>query len=76
MANAPISGLVAGTSVTDTALFPEVVTPGVGPVKVTGLQLKTYIGNALTLTNAILNNPVTINGVSYTFPSALSLIHI
>ena len=70
MSNTAISNLVAGTSVTDTALFPEVVTPGVGPVKVTGLQLKQYIGNALTLTNAIINNPLTINGVAYTFPAA------
>lgn len=70
MANLPISGLTAGVAVTDTNLFANVQAVGAGPVKTTALQLKTYIGNNLTLTGANLLNPVTINGVAYTWPSA------
>ena len=70
MANTPISGLPTGVAITDTDLFADTQAVGTGPVKVTALEIKQYCGNGLTLTNPILNNPVTINGVSYTFPAA------
>ena len=68
MSNTQISSLVSGVAVSDTDVMPDVQQVGIGPTKVTALQFKTYIGNALTLNNPILNNPVTIAGVSYTFP--------
>jgi len=70
VSNTPISSLVSGVAVSDTDEMPDVQQVGIGPNKVTALQLKTYIGNALTLNNPILNNPVTINGVVYTFPAS------
>lgn len=55
MANLPISGLASGAAVSDTDLFPDVQTGGVGPVKVTASQIKTYaannMGNIATYTN-------------------------
>ena len=49
MANTPISGLNPGVAISDTDLFPDVQTVGVGPVKVTGAQIKTYTSNSPTL---------------------------
>ena len=54
MANLPISGLSAGSAVADTDLFPDVQTVGVGPVKVTGLQIKTYTSTSPTLVTPTL----------------------
>lgn len=42
MPNLPISGLASGASVSGTDLFPDVQTPGVGPVKVTAAQIAAY----------------------------------
>ena len=47
MANLPISGLSAGAAVSGTDLFPDVQTVGVGPVKVTGTQIATFVGNTI-----------------------------
>ncbi len=71
MANTPISGLGAGAPVTATDLFADVQALGVGPVKVTAAQIKTFIGNNLTLTGTpILPQTFTIGTVSYTWPLA------
>lgn len=43
MANLPISGLAAGSAVSATDVVPNVQTTGVGPVKTTAAQLKTYM---------------------------------
>lgn len=60
MANLSISGLTAGAAVSNTDLFPDVQTVGIGPVKVTGLQIKTYCSSAPTLINPQINNTVLI----------------
>ena len=71
MANTPISGLPAGGAITDTNLFADVQAVGVGPTKVTALQIKQYVGNNLTLTGTpILPQTFTIGTVSYTWPAA------
>lgn len=49
MANVPISALNPGGPVEDTDLFPDVQTVGVGPVKVTGAQIKTYTSDSPNL---------------------------
>lgn len=49
MANTRISDLTAGAAIADTDLFPDVQTVGVGPVKVTATQLKTYTSASPTL---------------------------
>lgn len=49
MANTRISDLAAGTAVSGTDLFPDVQTVGVGPVKVTAAQIKTYTSASPTL---------------------------
>lgn len=48
MANTKISGLSSGAAVGDTNVFPNVQTVGVGPVKTTAAQLKTYVLSGLT----------------------------
>jgi hypothetical protein len=49
MANVPISGLNPGAAVGPNDLFPDVQTVGVGPVKVTAAQIKTFTSNSPTL---------------------------
>lgn len=49
MANVPISQLNPGGPVEDTDLFPDVQTIGIGPVKVTGAQIKLYTSTSPTL---------------------------
>jgi hypothetical protein len=50
MANTPISGLTAAVSVAGTDVFPSVQTAGVGPVKTSLTQIKTFVlGPADTL---------------------------
>ena len=54
MANKSISELTAGAAVSATDLFPDVQTVGVGPVKVTAAQIKTYVlgaGDVLPVSN-------------------------
>jgi hypothetical protein len=48
MANTKISGLSPGASVTDADVFPNVQTVGVGPVKTSASQLKSYVLDSLT----------------------------
>lgn len=43
MANLPISALQPGAAVSATDLFPDVQTVGLGPVKVTAQQIKTFV---------------------------------
>lgn len=49
-ANTALSALSAGASVNSTDLFYDVQTPGVGGVKVTAAQIKTFIGGAQSVT--------------------------
>lgn len=49
MPNLPISGLSSGASVSATDLFPDVQTPGVGPVKVTAQQIKDFTSTDSTI---------------------------
>jgi hypothetical protein len=49
MTNKSISQLNSGSAVSDTDLFPDVQTVGIGPVKVTGAQIKTFTSNSPTL---------------------------
>jgi hypothetical protein len=49
MANTPISGLNPGVAISDTDLFPDVQTVGIGPVRVTASQIKTYTSNSPVL---------------------------
>lgn len=46
MTNVPISSLNPGTTVKDSDLFPDVQEVGVGPVKVTGSQIKLYVSES------------------------------
>lgn len=57
MANTSISNLASGAAVTGTDLFPDVQTVGVGPVKVTAAQIKTYTSNAPALVTPNLGTP-------------------
>ena len=70
MSNLPISGLPTGLPVSDTDLLADTQAIGTGPVQITASGLKTYIGNGLTLTNAVINSPFSINGVNYSWPSS------
>ena len=70
MANLPISGLSAGSAVADTDLFPDVQTVGVGPVKVTGLQIKTYTSTSPTLVTPTLG---VASGTSLTLSTPLGV---
>jgi hypothetical protein len=54
MANAAISGLSAGAAVAATDLIPNVQTAGVGPVKTTAAQLKTFVSDSPTLVTPTL----------------------
>lgn len=54
MTNKAISQLSAGSAIADTDLFPDVQTVGVGPVKVTGAQLKTFTSASPTLVTPVL----------------------
>lgn len=57
MANTRISDLVPGAAVSDTDLIPDVQVIGVGPVKVTGAQIKTYTSASPTLVTPNLGTP-------------------
>jgi hypothetical protein len=54
MANTSISNLSAGAAVAATDVLPNVQTAGVGPVKTTALQLKTYMSASPTLVTPTL----------------------
>jgi hypothetical protein len=49
MANTRISALNPGVAVTDTNVFPNVQVTGIGPVKTTAAQIKTYTSDSPTL---------------------------
>lgn len=51
-ANTALSALSAGASVGSTDLFYDVQTPGVGGVKVTAAQIKTFIGGAQSVSGS------------------------
>ena len=57
MANTSISGLAAGAAVAATDLLPNVQTVGVGPVKTTAAQLKTFMSASPTLVTPALGTP-------------------
>ena len=56
MANTSISGLAGGAAVAAGDLFPDVQTVGVGPVKVTAAQLKTFMSTTPTITAPVVIN--------------------
>lgn len=60
MANTPISGLAPGAAVSNTDLFPDVQIVGVGPVKVTGAQIKTFCSATPTLINPTVLSTLTV----------------
>lgn len=66
MANLPISGLDAGVAVSDTDLLPNVQVVGVGPVKTTAQQIKTYVLTSPSITGAA------VFGAGATFASPIS----
>jgi len=57
MVDTRISGLTAGSAVADADIIPAVETAGIGPVKKTALQLKTYVSNSPTLVTPALGTP-------------------
>lgn len=57
MANTSISNLAAGAAVSATDVVPNVQTTGVGPVKTTAAQLKTFMSNSPTLVTPVLGTP-------------------
>lgn len=71
MANTRISDLAAGAAVSATDLFPDVQTVGIGPVKVTAAQLKTFTSASPTLVTPILGvaTATSINKITFTAPA-------
>ena len=68
--NLPISGLTPGVAITDTNLFADTQTVGNGPMQVTALQIKQYVGNNLTLTGTtVFPQNITIGTIPYVFPA-------
>ena len=56
MADTKISGLTSGSALTDTDVFPAVETTGVGPVKKTAAQIKTYAQQGVLLASNNLSD--------------------
>lgn len=67
MANTSISNLSAGAAVSATDLVPNVQTVGVGPVKTTADQLKTFMSASPTLVTPALGTPTSGNFSTGTF---------
>lgn len=67
MANTSISNLSAGAAVSATDVVPNVQTAGVGPVKTTAAQLKTFMSDSPTLVTPILGTPQSGNFSTGTF---------
>jgi hypothetical protein len=67
MANTSISNLTAGAAVSATDLVPNVQTVGVGPVKTTAAQLKTFMSASPTLVTPDLGTPALGNFSTGTF---------
>lgn len=62
MANTSISNLSAGAAVSATDLVPNVQTVGVGPVKTTAAQLKTFMSASPTFTGTANGADLTLSG--------------
>ena len=65
MANTSISNLAAGAAVSATDLLPNVQTVGVGPVKTTAAQLKTFMSDTPTFATSA-TGPLFIGGTGTT----------
>lgn len=62
MPNTSISNLAAGAAVSATDLVPNVQTAGVGPVKTTAAQLKTFMSASPTFTGTANGADLTLSG--------------
>lgn len=67
MADKSISQLTAGAAVSDTDLLPNVQTVGVGPVKTTGAQIKTYVTTNPVITGIVSAPLGSAAAPTYTF---------
>lgn len=67
MANTSISDLSAGAAVSATDILPNVQTAGVGPVKTTAAQLKTFMSASPTFVTPALGTPASGNFSTGTF---------
>jgi hypothetical protein len=78
MANTSISNLAAGAAVSATDIVPNVQTAGVGPVKTTAAQLKTFMSDSPTLVTPALGvaSATSINKVAITAPASGSTLTI
>ena len=70
MANTSISNLAAGAAVAATDLLPNVQTAGVGPVKTTAAQLKTYMNASPVITGGAQLNGSSSGSVTVLSPAA------
>ena len=73
MANKSISALTAGGAVAATDLFPDVQTVGVGPVKVTGAQIATYVGTTIMGGTVLPANYIPYGNGTAAFSSSTNL---
>lgn len=78
MANTSISNLAAGAAVSATDVIPNVQTAGVGPVKTTAAQLKTFMSSSPTLVTPTLGvaTATSINKVAITAPATGSTLTV
>jgi hypothetical protein len=78
MANTSISNLAAGAAVSATDIVPNVQTAGVGPVKTTAAQLKTYMSDSPTLVTPTLGvaTATSINKIALTAPATAATLTI
>lgn len=67
MANTSISNLAAGAAVSATDVLPNVQTAGVGPVKTTAAELKTFMSASPTFVTPALGTPTSGNFSTGTF---------
>lgn len=65
MANTSISNLAAGAAVSATDLLPNVQTAGVGPVKTTAAQIKTFTSDTPTFTGTATFNGALVPSSSF-----------
>jgi hypothetical protein len=69
MPNKSISQLTAGGAVSSTDIFPDVQTAGIGPVKVTAAQLKTFMSASPSFTGNLTLNGATSGTVTLGVPA-------
>jgi len=67
MANTSISNLAAGAAVSATDILPNVQTAGVGPVKTTAAELKTFMSASPVFVTPTLGTPISGNFSTGTF---------